>query len=343
MSSDKNNVKEVLIDRTQLISYDDSDTRYHLNIEDSDEYTRNIYPLHFSKRCHDSDAYEKLVKYDHPLISRCWGERYEHCSVMKKYGEIDPEDPVKGRGVHETGSCSCARCTMNLYGPIEDTLGYARIDLTHDSPEASNKETLNRSDLKPQYNSTAYDQTRIFRTDGLEINRREPDVKSCGSNMSINKAGNGLEYNYELEDKYAYFKPNGSNDDSRDISNSDQIRYVDPDLLTDQQIEPFLADLSSSAGSALGTGFESCLGICLPDNMADKWGYVTLCSTICGLFLCCMVLNAFVPGLGFLTRPPIPSYACIAAIIIMCVCGCSTYSYFQDSDNVPDFLEKSCD
>ena len=92
-----------IIDRSRVIGYDDSDPRYNLNIEDSDEYTRNIYPLHFSKRCHDSEEYENLVKYDHPLISRCWGERYEHCAVMKKYGEKDQEDPVLGRGVIEAG------------------------------------------------------------------------------------------------------------------------------------------------------------------------------------------------------------------------------------------------
>jgi hypothetical protein len=319
--SDNNNNTDVRVDRAQIKSYDDSDPRYSLNIEDSYEYTRNIYPLHFSKRCHDSKEYENLVKYDYPLVSRCWGERYEHCAAMKKYGEnCNSEDSIL-RPIIETGSCSCARCTMNLYGPIEDTLGYARIDLTHDSNNVSHKEELNRSDFKEQNRSSAYDQTRIFRSDGLEVNRHEPDVKISGSNLSVNKSGNGLEYNYELEDKYAYLKPNG---------------------LSDQTIEPFVADIASTAGEGLGTAFGSCLGLCLPDNVANQWGYMTLCSAVCGLFLCCIVMNAFIPGLGFLKNPPIPSYACIAAIVIMCICGCSTYSFFQDDANVPDFLEKDC-
>jgi hypothetical protein len=319
--SDNNHNTEVRVDRARIISYDDSDPRYDLNIEDSDEYTRNIYPLHFSKKCHDSKEYENLIKYDYPLVSRCWGERYEHCAVMKKYGKnCNSQDSIT-RPVIEAGSCSCARCAMNLYGPIEDTLGYARIDLTHNSNEASHKEELNRSDFKEQNRSTAYDKTRIFKSDGLEINRHEPDVKTSGSNLSVNKVGNGLEYNLELEDKYAYYKPNS---------------------LSDQTIEPFVADIAATAGEGLGTAFESCLGICLPGDVANKWGYATLCSAVCGLFLCCMVMNAFIPGLGFLKQPPVPSYACIAAIVIMLVCGCSTYSFFQDSDNVPDFLEKKC-
>lgn len=304
----------VVINGSKIITLDDSDPRYHLNIEDSDEYTRNIYPLHFSKRCHDSEDYEDLVKYEFPLISRCWGERYEHCAIMKRSGEKyeKSEDGIT-RPVIETGTCSCAKCAYNLYGPIEDTLGYARIDLTHDSDEASQKETLNRSDFKKQNQSTILDQTRIFRSDGLGINYRKPDVKACGSNMSVNKAGNGLEYNLELEDKY---------------------EDLHPKFLSDQNIEPFVSEVSSGIGSC----FESCLGICLPNNTAQNWGYSTLCCVICALFLICLVSNAFLPVPGAITRPPIASYICLFGLITLCVCGSSTYSFFADQSNLPSFM-----
>lgn len=324
MSRDNLDTNEVRVDRARIISLDDSDPRYNLNIEDSDEYTRNIYPLHFSKRCHKSKEYQDMVKYDFPLVSRCWGERYEHCAVMKKYGKDcknknNPEgedadaDAVVGRPVIETGACSCAECAMNLYGPIEDTLGYARIDLSPNSSDTSYKEELNRSDFKEQNRSSIYDQTRIFKTDGLEINYRQPDTKVDGSNMSVNKAGNSLEYNLELEDKYAHLKPNA---------------------LSDQNIEGFIGSIGSGilsgGGAVVGGVFESSLGLCLPQSVAEKWGYSTMCCVICGLLLCCMVSQAFITGGPFiLKQPPIPSYIMIFACILICCCGSLTTSYFK--------------
>jgi len=327
----------VKIDRSRVISYDDSDPRYNLNIEDSDELVRNIYPLHFSKKCHDSDEYENLVEYEYPLISRCWGERYENCAKMNRQGLnrqglnrqglnrqglnrqcTNPEDDTEsGSGVIEAGGCSCAKCVMNLYGPIEDTLGYARIDLTRDSHEASHKEELNRSDFKGQYRSSIYDQTRILKTDGLEINNHEPDLKAFGTSQSVNKAGNGLEYNYELDDKYANHRLSG---------------------LSDQKIEPFMDNVTSGIGS----GIESCLGLCIPGDVADDWGYSTLCCTILGLFIYCAVSNAFIPGLSMIAKPSIAPYICITAIVIFCICGSSTYSFFTNNKNLPGFMKSNC-
>lgn len=311
------NNANVIIDESRLISYDNSDPRYNLNIEDSDEYTKNIYPLHFSKKCHDSEEYEHLVKYDFPQVSRCWGERYENCAVMKKYGKTCDSNDSESRPIIETGSCSCARCAMNLYGPIEDTLGYARIDLTHGSNEISHKETLTKSDFKEQNRSSIYDKSRIFESDGLNINYKKPDVKVCGSKMSINKPDNGLELEYELEDKY---------------------ENLHPKLLSDQTIEPFV----DTIGSGLDTCFESCLGICFPNDMAKNWGYSTLCSVICGLIIICMVSNAFIPMPGVITRPPIPSYLCLIGIVMLCVFGSSTFSFFQDQSNLPSFMRRQC-
>lgn len=311
------NSATAIIDSSDLISYDNLDPRYNLNIEDSDEYTKNIYPLHFSKKCHDSKDFENLVKYDFPLVSRCWGERYENCAVMKKYGETCNSNDTSSQPIIETGACSCARCAMNLYGPIEDTLGYSRIDLTHDSNEISHKERLNKSDFKEQNRSSIYDKSRILKSDGLKINYKKPDMKVCGSKLSVNKPGNGLEYNYELEDKY---------------------ENLHPEILSDQTIEPFV----DTVGSGLDTFFESCLGICLPNDMAKNWGYSTLCCVILGIFIICLVSNAFIPIPRAVMKPPIPSYLCLFGFVILCIFGSSTFSFFQDQTNLPSFMRRNC-
>ena len=96
-------MSQIKIDRSAVISYDKKDPRYNLTIEDSDEYIKNIYPLHFKKKCiKDYD-----IKYDFPLLYRCWGERYENCSILQKH--------------IETGYCNCAECAMTLYETIPDT------------------------------------------------------------------------------------------------------------------------------------------------------------------------------------------------------------------------------
>jgi hypothetical protein len=342
MSRNNNNINrgQIRIDKSAVIAYDDSDPRYNLNIEDSDEYTKNIYPLHFSKRCHDSKEYENMVKYDHPLVSRCWGERYEHCAAMKKYGgkkygdtcnsangsnDGNSNDPIVGRSVIDTGYCSCAECAMNLYGPIEDTLGYARIDLTPDENKGNEEDDpneLNRSDFKRQNESTIYDRTRIFKNDGLHINRREPDVKPCGSSMSVNKAGNSLEDNLELEDRYAHHKL-GSNLEGF----GGAIGSIGSGIgggLGDSFGGSFSAFGDSFSGS-----FESSLGVC-PPIIGDNFGYSTLCCFILGFVICCCVSQAFVSGSPVMLKMAAPQVL-IAASVLICVCGCSTYSFFKDT------------
>jgi hypothetical protein len=206
MSSKYNKPIQLKIDKKSVISYDDSDPRFHQNIKDSHEYIKNIYPLHFKKRCHNSSEYEKLVKYDFPLINRCWGERYEDCTVLKKYKDGCGNMTANGdKPIIETGYCSCAECAMSLYGPIEDEIGYAMVDLTSNGNRYNKNNTvLNSSDLKKQNEFTIYDKTRVMETDGILIDK-SPDVKRTGSNMSVNKAGNGIEYNIELDDRYADF------------------------------------------------------------------------------------------------------------------------------------------
>jgi len=319
MSRNNNKTKEVRIDRSRLISYDETDPRYNQNIEDSDEYTRNIYPLHFSKRCHNSEEYENMVKYDYPLVSRCWGERYEHCAAMKKYGKNcnqNSDDPIL-RSVIETGACSCAECAMNLYGPIEDTLGYARIDLSPNSNEASHKETLNRSDFKEQNRSSIYDATRIFKSDGLDINYRKPDVKASGSNMSVNKVGNGLEYNYELDDKYANYKPTESV--GRSIEGFEQV--------SDQAIEGFIGQ---AVNATIDGFFTSSFNSCLP-GMGDKWGFISLSCAI--LMLVLSYISMYQIGM-----PPFFPQVC-AVLLLIAYCNCYyASSFFGNTDNYPDFL-----
>lgn len=161
------NSGQIKIDETAVIDYDRRDPRFGFTIEDSDEYTRNIYPLHFKKKCHNSQEFDDLMKYDWPVISRCWGERYENCAVMKRYSV-----PFV-----EADHCACSECAMTLYGAIEDTLGYARVDLG-DSADDDDK-TLVRSEFKPQNESTIYDRTRVMTNDNLVIDKR-PDTKECG-------------------------------------------------------------------------------------------------------------------------------------------------------------------
>lgn len=164
---------QIRIDSSAVIQYDRRDPRFGLTIEDSDEYTKNIYPLHFRKRCNDSQEYDHMVKYDWPMISRCWGERYENCAVLKRYSDkCKNESPFV-----EAGHCACAECAMTLYGPIEDSMGYARVDLGTNA--VNDKETLVRSEFKEQNESTIYDRTRIMNTDNLIVDK-SPDTKECG-------------------------------------------------------------------------------------------------------------------------------------------------------------------
>ena len=133
------NMGQIKIDKSAVIAYDKKDPRYHLTIEDSDEYTKNIYPLHFKKRCHDSKEFEKMVKYDWPLISRCWGEGYENCAVLQKYGKTCK---AGDKPIIETGHCACSRCAMSLYDTIEDTIGYAKVDLRSNNDETNANQNI---------------------------------------------------------------------------------------------------------------------------------------------------------------------------------------------------------
>jgi hypothetical protein len=238
MSSKYNKNKgQIKIDKSAVIAYDKKDPRYHLTIEDSDEYIKNIYPLHFKKKCHNSQEFEKLVKYDWPLISRCWGEGYENCAVLQKYGKTcNNKSKADERPIIEAGHCSCSRCAMTLYDTIEDTLGYAKVDLRSniesnlnsnlnsnqnlndelndelddvfddlDSNFTSDKSNLDRTNFEKKNRNSIYDRTRVMIDDNIHIDKT-PAVKRCGSSMSVNKAGNGLEYNLEAGDKYQNYK-----------------------------------------------------------------------------------------------------------------------------------------
>lgn len=146
-------MSQIKIDRSAAISYDKKDPRYNLTIEDSNEYIKNIYPLHFKKKCiKDHD-----IKYDFPLLYRCWGERYENCSIMQRH--------------IETGYCNCAECSkcmMTLYETIPDTIDFDGINL---SSQESKLNTLNLRDLKPQNQSTIYDRTRVSIHDNVDIDK----------------------------------------------------------------------------------------------------------------------------------------------------------------------------
>ena len=177
--------KQTLINKSSIISYHKDDPRYNLNIDDSSKYNKNIYPLHLSKKCHNKKNYGDFIKYDYPPIDRCWGERYENCSTLMG-DDNSPliETGLIGPNLIEAGNCSCSECILNIYGPVEDTIGYARIDLGN-SKRKKSADLLRRSDFK-QNNSTIYDSTRIMKTDGLDI-LNYPDNnsrKSCNSNSA---------------------------------------------------------------------------------------------------------------------------------------------------------------
>ena len=153
----KYKIKDVMIDKSAIIKYDDKDPRYRFTIEDSDEYTKNIYPMHMREACNTSKSYADFAEYEFPLISRCWGERYEHCAVLK---------PVTHNGIVESAYCSCPKCAMGFYDTIDDTLGDAIIT----------DNQIGFANYKKQNSSTIYDKTRIFDTDGLDIPNVPDDI-----------------------------------------------------------------------------------------------------------------------------------------------------------------------
>lgn len=154
----KYKIKDVMIDKSSVIKYDNKDPRYRFTIEDSDEYTKNIYPMHMKEACNTSKSYADFAEYEFPLISRCWGERYEHCAVLK---------PVTHNGIVESAYCACPKCSMGFYDTIDDTLGDAIM---------TKSGGISFANYKKQNSSTIYDKTRIFDTDGLDIPNVPDDI-----------------------------------------------------------------------------------------------------------------------------------------------------------------------
>lgn len=171
----------------EIISYDHTDTRYKQNIKYLDRFTKNIYPLHFRERCdciksccpsmnvdYDGDIDEIEFDGGSILESKC-NKCKNKCKVMD--GEYDPYDG--GDYKYEKNECnSCfaqgyehcsdvstnGGCGLDMYGRIESTIKFPYLDV--ESGVMFNDEEVR--DLKNR-KSTAYDRTRIHKSDGVLI------------------------------------------------------------------------------------------------------------------------------------------------------------------------------
>jgi hypothetical protein len=65
-----------------IVSYHNDDTRFLPLYDNSRKHSKNILPLQLQE-IQSSKEFNKFLKYKHPRISRCWGERYENCQILK--------------------------------------------------------------------------------------------------------------------------------------------------------------------------------------------------------------------------------------------------------------------
>jgi hypothetical protein len=106
--------------------YNNTDPRYNFTIKDSDEFNTDILPLFLKKTCKNKKEQEKIHT-EYPMITRCWGQRYENCiepdmtTRMDKYGfnivdNID-NDNSKNNKV-------CASCEFNTYDNVDHEISW---------------------------------------------------------------------------------------------------------------------------------------------------------------------------------------------------------------------------
>lgn len=144
------------MNRYKIKEYSDRDPRYNFTIEDSDEYTKNIYPLLLKKKCNNTKEFEEYLRNRYPPIARCWGERYENCADLSN---IYPTESYKRHGK----ACACSRCRMGVYTDVESTVTWE--DLKDFNPKKLNKNNF-------------YDQGWIRKDNpmNLVVDNRSPDT-----------------------------------------------------------------------------------------------------------------------------------------------------------------------
>ena len=260
--------------------YNNRDPRYNFTIEDSTQYNKNIYPFHIKKKC--SESYNKY-KEQHPEISKCWGQGYEHCAastkeqcskIMKPYNnegindnsEYDSDRCKINRYFKRNGKrglkkflseleyCGCPKCEMDLYDDVDETITW------------KDQEKLTDFVPKKLNNSNFIDRLTILKDSNPEIVMDKSPDTAC------------------------YARPNStSNDIDRKRKRS---KKKDKD-----NIEPFLADSYQASCAPIWDVFNDTCGSMMQ----------TSCAPCCPEFM-----------LQFLT--PEMSMACCLYVVCLIVC-----------------------
>jgi len=137
------------IDDSKIINYNDDDPRYGFTIKDSDEYNESIYPIGLKRDCTDKCIFMQAIKDKYPLVTRCWGERYENC--------ID---------IYTMHDLYCKRCKEKVYNPDSPTFDdNPTISRNTRSSISNDKNILRNFTPKNINNNTFYDKSWINKYD----------------------------------------------------------------------------------------------------------------------------------------------------------------------------------
>jgi hypothetical protein len=161
------------INLNRLKNYHKYDPQYNPIYNDSREYAVNIQPITLQEK-NNSDDYKLFLKHNYPRISRCWGERYENCQILKGDKNL------------------CSKSFLTTRDPAP----YLENDITDEIKpfnDIDNVSSMNtNSKLKKINSNTLYDVTRIPIDNKLNlVVDRTPDTldnnyKSCNLNVKKN-------------------------------------------------------------------------------------------------------------------------------------------------------------
>lgn len=147
------------------------DPQYNPIYNDSREFVKNIQPITLQEKI-NSDDYKLFLKNHYPKISRCWGERYENCQVL--------------RG--DKNLCS------KQYITTRDPAPYLERDIKDEIKASNDNDNVSNMNLKKINSNTLYDVSRIPIDNKLNmIVDKTPDIlnhpsirKTCESKISKN-------------------------------------------------------------------------------------------------------------------------------------------------------------
>lgn len=147
------------------------DPQYNPIYNDSRVYVKNILPITLQEKI-NSDKYKLFLKHSHPNISRCWGERYENCQILKG----------------DKNLCSKQFITTR------DPAPFLERDITDEIKPVNDNDNISKMNLKKINSNTLYDITRIPIDNKLNlVIDKTPDIldhplinKTCESDIKKN-------------------------------------------------------------------------------------------------------------------------------------------------------------